>query len=66
MKQMFAALVLASVSALVACGGGKKPDTTPVHSPEAGGATGGAAYGGHKAPPPTPTPSASANPCAGK
>ncbi|HEY0194404.1 MAG TPA: hypothetical protein VGC42_24995 [Kofleriaceae bacterium] len=74
---MFAVVVLASpfalgALALGACGGGKKSDTTPGHaspeSPESGGATGGAAYGGRKATTKSPTviPSASANPCAGK
>ena len=73
MKKMYAAVLLvASISApamLAGCGGGKKASSTPAQtSPEAGGSTGGAAYGGHKHSPasdasPSPT---SADPGAGK
>ncbi len=70
MKKMFAVAVLASVAVLAplgACGGSKKSDTTPSHvSPETGGAGGGAKYGGRIPPSTSKTPSASANPCAGK
>jgi len=64
MKKLFAVVLLAS--AAYACGGGKKPSTTPDKPSDAAtdGAFGGAKYGG-KAAPSTPAPAA-ANPCAGK
>lgn len=66
MKKMFVGVLLAS-AALVACGS-KKASTMPQdkapQEQETGGATGGAAYGGATAQPPTSK--GTPNPCATK